>query len=117
MAKRTYLTAPPASDKMPAGIPYILTNEAAERFAFYGMSSILVVFMTKYLMGADGTLATMTGAAGREWFHWFNSAVYFTPLLGASPTYGWASTGRSLPSPFCTAPASPYWPGIKRVSA
>jgi len=40
MAKREYLTAPLPSSKMPAGIPFILANEAGERFAFYGMSSI-----------------------------------------------------------------------------
>ena len=96
MAKRKYLTAPPASDRMPPGIPYILTNEAAERFAFYGMSSILVVFMTKYLMGADGAIATMTGAAAREWFHFFNGAVYFTPLLGAILSDMWLGKYRTI---------------------
>ena len=40
-----YLTSPRASKKMPKGIPYIIGNEAAERFSFYGMKGILVVFM------------------------------------------------------------------------
>ena len=44
-----YLTAPRASKDIPKGIPYIIGNEAAERFSFYGMKGILVVFMTKYL--------------------------------------------------------------------
>ena len=57
MAQRELLTAPLPSEKMPTGIPYILANEGAERFAFYGMSSILVIFMTKYLMGPAGALA------------------------------------------------------------
>ncbi len=42
-----YLTAPIKTDKMPPGIPYIIGNEAAERFNFYGMRAILVVFMTQ----------------------------------------------------------------------
>jgi len=29
-------------DKMPPGVPYIVGNEAAERFSYYGMNSILV---------------------------------------------------------------------------
>ena len=52
MAK--YRTAPTASSGMPKGIPYIVTNEAAERFSFYGMKGILVIFMTKYLMDQGG---------------------------------------------------------------
>ena len=42
---------------MPAGIPYIVGNEAAERFSFYGMRAILVVFMTQYLRDRSGALA------------------------------------------------------------
>ena len=45
-----YLTSPRASKHIPKGIPYIIGNELAERFSFYGMKCILVVFMTKYLM-------------------------------------------------------------------
>ncbi|MHC4517121.1 MAG: POT-type proton-dependent oligopeptide transporter [Planctomycetota bacterium] len=96
MTKRTYLTAPPASKKIPAGIPYILTNEAAERFAFYGMTSILVVFMTKYLMGRDGTLAAMTDEGAKEWFHIFTAAVYFTPLIGAILSDMWLGKYRTI---------------------
>ncbi|UCG48453.1 MAG: hypothetical protein JSU94_01505, partial [Phycisphaerales bacterium] len=83
MGKSKYLTAPVASSKMPAGVPYILTNETAERFAFYGMSSILVVFMTKYLMGPDGTLAVMGEEPAKAWFHWFTAGVYFMTVVGA----------------------------------
>jgi len=77
-----YLTAPVKRTSMPQGIPYIIGNEAAERYSFYGMKAILVVFMTKYLMGQDGP-DPMSGEEAKTWFHLFNSAVYFTPLLGA----------------------------------
>jgi POT family proton-dependent oligopeptide transporter len=96
MAKREYLTAPLPSEKMPAGIPYILTNEAAERFAFYGMSSILVVFMTKYLLGSDGALSVMGDERAKEWFHLFTAAVYFTPLLGAVLSDVWLGKYRTI---------------------
>jgi POT family proton-dependent oligopeptide transporter len=68
---------------MPPGIPYIVGNEAAERFSFYGMRAILVTFMTQYLLSAQGTPDHMTDRQAIVWFHTFVSAVYFLPLLGA----------------------------------
>ncbi|HYQ71075.1 MAG TPA: MFS transporter, partial [Gammaproteobacteria bacterium] len=81
MAK--YLTAPLARPGMPSGIPYIVANEAAERFSYYGMRAILVVFMTQYLVGSGGAPDLMSEDEAKGWFHLFASAVYFTPLLGA----------------------------------
>ena len=80
-----YLTAPRASKKMPKGIPYIIGNEAAERFSFYGMKGILVVFMTKYLhlLTDNPNIAAMNKAASIELYHNFTSWVYLTPILGA----------------------------------
>ena len=78
-----YRTSPVASKRMPGGIPYIISNEVAERFSFYGMRGILVVFMTKYLVDESGQLATMAEPEAKGYFHLFVSAVYFTPLLGA----------------------------------
>jgi len=68
---------------MPPGIPYIVGNEAAERFSYYGMRAILVVFMTRHLMNADGNLAVMDEAEAKSVFHFFVSAVYFFPIVGA----------------------------------
>jgi POT family proton-dependent oligopeptide transporter len=96
MAKREYLTAPLPSKKMPAGIPYILTTETAERFAFYGMSSILVVFMTKHLMGPGGVLDVMAEESAKAWFHWFTSAVYFMPLVGAIISDVWLGKFKTI---------------------
>src|SRR5690606_29400153 len=50
MAETRYHTTPPAISTMPPGIPYIVGNEAAERFSFYGMKAILTVFMTRHLL-------------------------------------------------------------------
>ena len=96
MAKSKYLTAPIPSKKMPAGIPCILTTEASERFAFYGMSSILVVFMTRNLMGANGTLDPMADEPAKAWFHWFTSAVYFMPLIGAVISDVWLGKFKTI---------------------
>jgi POT family proton-dependent oligopeptide transporter len=67
---------------MPSGIPFIIGNEFAERFSFYGMRAILAIFMTKHLMGAGGALDVMTDAEATKWIHVFVAAVYLTPLLG-----------------------------------
>ena len=76
-------TAPLATTQMPTGIANIISNEAAERFSFYGMKCILVVFMTSHMRNASGEPAFLSEAAAREYYHAFTSAVYFTPLAGA----------------------------------
>ena len=68
---------------MPPGVPFIIGNEAAERFSFYGMKAILAVFMTKHLLNMQGQPAFMDDEVAKEWVHNFNSAVYFFPVLGA----------------------------------
>jgi POT family proton-dependent oligopeptide transporter len=80
----SYRTTPQETDKMPPGIPYIIGNEAAERFSFYGMRTILVVFMVQYLHFMDGTGSRpLSGNEAVEYYHQFASWVYFTPLIGA----------------------------------
>ncbi len=77
-------TVPFETDRMPPGIPYIISNEAAERFSFYGMRTILVIFMAKYLWLMDGKGGTpMSNAQANEYYHYFTGLVYFTPLIGA----------------------------------
>ncbi len=77
-------TTPLETDKMPPGIPFIIGNEAAERFSFYGMRTILVVFMVQYLHFMDGTGGrALTGNQAVEYYHQFTSWVYFTPFFGA----------------------------------
>jgi hypothetical protein len=68
---------------MPRGIPYIVGNEAAERYSYYGMRAILVIFMTRFLMNAQGELEVMTDEQAKTWFHVFVTAVYFFPIFGA----------------------------------
>ena len=78
-----YKTAPVASKQLPTGIPYIVANEVAERFSYYGMRAILVVFMTQYLVNANGELDVMSENEAQGYFHLFVSAVYFMPIFGA----------------------------------
>jgi proton-dependent oligopeptide transporter, POT family len=83
MAQSSYLTAPIKTDKMPPGVPYIVGNEAAERFSYYGMNGILVIFMTHYLLNSQGAPDHMRDAQADAWYHAFVSCVYFLPILGA----------------------------------
>ena len=62
------------TDKMPSGIPYIISNEIAERFSYYGMRAIFILFMTKILMMKDGDASQIYGS--------YTGLVYLTPLLG-----------------------------------
>jgi len=68
--------------KYPKGIPYIIGNELAERFSYYGMRAILVVFMTQYLM-SHGKPDPMSENEATTWYHLFSMVNYFTPILGA----------------------------------
>ncbi len=78
-----YKSSPLDTEQTPPGIPYIVVNEAAERFSFYGMKGILVIFMTKYLMDSSGELAVMNDETATAYYHLFTTAVYFFPFLGA----------------------------------
>jgi len=69
-----------AKAKYPAQIPFIIGNEACERFSFYGMRNILTDFLIGYLL--LGLVEGERAAAAKEVFHTFVMGVYFFPLLG-----------------------------------
>jgi POT family proton-dependent oligopeptide transporter len=66
---------------MPTGIPYIIANEAAERFSFYGMKAALAIFLANYLGILGG--ANLSESQATSYVSYFNGAVYLTPLFGA----------------------------------
>lgn len=78
----TPAAAPPAdANRWPAPIKYIIGNEACERFSYYGIRSILALYISTVLFqhlepGAAKDRATAI-------IHLFIFANYFTPLLGA----------------------------------
>ncbi|TXH64338.1 MAG: MFS transporter, partial [Thermomonas sp.] len=67
--------------RLPRQIPYIIGNEACERFSFYGMRNILVQFLVSSVILAYLPEADREGAA-KHVFHSFVIGVYFFPLLG-----------------------------------
>jgi len=65
----------PPQDRFPSQIKYLAWNEGCERFSFYGMTSILTIYMVTFL-GVRESDAEAN-------YHLFVFAVYLTPLLGA----------------------------------
>lgn len=96
MSGKPYLTTPPALEGMPPGIPYIIGNEAAERFSFYGMRALLVTFMTQFLFRADGTLQAMTKEEAVGSYSLFVGSAYFFPILGAILADVWWGKYRTI---------------------
>jgi POT family proton-dependent oligopeptide transporter len=82
MTAPRFRTQPADTAGMPHGIPFIIGNEAAERFSYYGMKTILVVFMMKHLLSAAGEPAGMKETESREWMHLFVASAYFFPIIG-----------------------------------
>ena len=78
-----FRTTPQLISTMPPGIPYIIGNEAAERFSYYGMSGILFAFLTEHLRNVAGDPSPMSAEAAKEWTHYFIAAVYAFPIVGA----------------------------------
>jgi POT family proton-dependent oligopeptide transporter len=94
--ERPYRTVPEQTSGMPSGVPYIVVNEAAERFSYYGMRAILFYFMTHQLMGAAGSPEPMTEAEALPWYHLFLASVYVFPLLGAIVSDVWLGKYRTI---------------------
>ena len=89
MSTKQYLTAPVATPDLPKGIPYIIGNEAAERFSFYGMKGILTIFMTKYLfLLSDVAGEPMERAEAIARYQTLRLG-YISPVLGAFRPMVW----------------------------
>src|SRR5579871_6161743 len=59
-------------NRMPSGIPYIIANEFAERFCYYGINAVLAIYMTQFLHFGQ--------ARATSWQSLFKAGAYFAPL-------------------------------------
>ena len=83
----------------PRGLTYLFTTEMWERFSYYGMRSLLVLYMTKYLLladhsgnviGLDALKRALEGVFGpldvqplsSQIWGLYTGLVYFTPIFG-----------------------------------
>src|SRR3954462_8420331 len=96
MANPKYATSPPNISGMPPGVPYIIGNAGAERFSFYGMRTILVGFMTQFLVNKSGVLQGMPENEANGGFHQFVSSGDGMPFFGASISDGWLGKYRTI---------------------
>src|SRR5579872_4867416 len=86
----------------PRGLTFLFSTEMWERFSYYGMRSLLVLYMTKYLLLADHSggvigltavkhaLETMFGPLpvqplSSQIWGFYTALVYFTPIFGGLP--------------------------------
>ena len=70
--------------EFPKGLPFIVANEAAERFSFYGMSSILPTFLVAQFFNPHNiqSLQASAEASANEKTHFFVTLAFFLPILG-----------------------------------
>ncbi|GFQ92791.1 solute carrier family 15 member 2 [Trichonephila clavata] len=67
--------------KFPRGIFFLLGNEFCERFSFYGMRTILTLFLVNQLHYSENVASKI--------YHGFQIVAYFMPLFGAIVADAW----------------------------
>jgi POT family proton-dependent oligopeptide transporter len=80
----TSTVATPAKSRFPNAVPFIIGNEAAERFSFYGMRSILTLFLVKQFFNPKGidALSQQADAHANKLNHLFVMVAYALPFVG-----------------------------------
>ncbi|KAJ6660907.1 hypothetical protein lerEdw1_017064 [Lerista edwardsae] len=74
----------------PLSIFFIVINEFCERFSYYGMRAVLVLYF-KYFLNWDDNLATAI-------YHTFVALCYLTPILGAIVADSWLGKFKTIVS-------------------
>lgn len=77
-----------SSNGYPYSVIFILSNEFCERFSYYGMRAILVLYLTRWL-GFEENKATSI-------FHAFSMLCYSMPLIGAVIADGYLGRYRTI---------------------
>jgi POT family proton-dependent oligopeptide transporter len=69
---------------MPKSVPYIIGNEAAERFSFYGIRSIMSTFLVAQFFNPsmNPMLQNVAEAKSNELVHLFVFFAYLAPMVG-----------------------------------
>ncbi len=70
--------------KMPKAVPYIIGNEAAERFSFYGIRSVMSTFLVAQFFNPtmNPLLQNVAEAKSNELVHMFVFFAYLAPMIG-----------------------------------
>lgn len=72
----------------PKAVGFIVTNEFCERFSYYGMRTILSLYLRDKLGFSDDGATVL--------YHVFTMFAYFFPLLGAMIADGWLGRFRTI---------------------
>ncbi|XP_014761080.2 peptide transporter family 1 isoform X1 [Drosophila ananassae] len=72
----------------PKSVGFIISNEFCERFNYYGMRTILVLYLTNKLGYNEETSTVL--------FHIFTMLVYIFPLIGALIADGWLGKYKTI---------------------
>jgi POT family proton-dependent oligopeptide transporter len=74
-----------SSNRFPSSIKYIIGNEAAERFSYYGLRAILPVYLATHFFNPNGLAELQAGAEAKanEATHFFITLNYLMPVIGA----------------------------------
>ncbi|KAM8974923.1 solute carrier family 15 member 1 [Pelodytes ibericus] len=72
----------------PLSIFFIVINEFCERFSYYGMRAVLVLYF-KYFLRWDDNLSTVV-------YHTFVAVCYLTPILGAIIADSWLGKFKTI---------------------
>src|SRR5688500_1047568 len=91
-----YRTTPdPNETGWPAGVPFIVGNEACERCSYYGMRAILQVHITS-LFVAQAFADSTAQRSATQVVHLFMAGVYAFPMIGALIADRWAGKYRTI---------------------
>jgi proton-dependent oligopeptide transporter, POT family len=88
----TSVAAPAAREKQPAGLFLLFGVEMWERFSFYGMRALLVL----YLVDAHTGGMAWDKATSQRLYGWYNFLVYLLPVAGGYLADRFIGTHRSM---------------------
>src|SRR5476651_31281 len=76
--------AVPQKSRFPKAVPFIIGNEAAERFSFYGMRSILTLFLVNQFFNPahNAAINEEANAHANKLHHLFVMVAYALPFVG-----------------------------------
>ncbi|XP_059482681.1 peptide transporter family 1-like [Neocloeon triangulifer] len=74
--------------KYPKSVFFIITNEFCERFCYYGMRTILALYLTDWLLYSEDTATVV--------YHAYIVLCYFTPILGAIIADSWLGRFKTI---------------------
>ncbi|MCM8731470.1 peptide MFS transporter [Hephaestia sp. GCM10023244] len=96
----------------PRGLAYLAFTEAWERFSYYGMTSLVVLYMVQQLLlpghvehvmglaAVRGLLGLGPGTSDQALasiiFGWYSGLVYFTPIVGGFVADRWLGTRNTV---------------------